>query len=125
MALKRGAPAKILRELRDRGAQTADDLAINLACTGPAVIDALVRFKRLGFVKVAYVITGAGFDALDDAERKSVIDKPKPRAVGVNEYPLATTAEQINELKRKAEEDRSFGFESASQRMRITDVSDR
>ena len=37
---------------------------------------------------------------------------------------LVTTDEQIEKLKRKAEADRSFGFESASQRMRIADVSD-
>ena len=103
------------------------------------------ELKERGYLVCEYRVSEAGREFLANYKPRDVRPKPpKPKAPskfargmstlsGVWQramqpealaYPLASTNDQINDIKRKAAEDRSFGFESASQRMRTTDVSD-
>lgn len=94
------------------------------------------ELKERGHLVSEYRITDAGREYL--ANYKPPKPRAKPKAKGPGKfargmsalsgawqramqpealaYPLASTNEQINELKRKAAEDRSFGFESSNGR---------
>jgi hypothetical protein len=120
MPPRSGTPFQILADLRDRGAQTRGDLALNLPeSTGNAILAALDRMRHAGLIEVAYLITDAGLDALALAEQQDTPVRPAPRPLREQpDYPLAATDAQITALKREAEEHRSFGYTSINQRNR-------
>lgn len=122
--MRTGIHLQVLRELAEESPAVFNSLR---EATGASVIylrDSLARLRRDGLVAVAYVLTNEGRNAVDCANERGIADtkrpprhfKRKPRKVVAHQYPLATTDGQINELRRKAEADRSFGFESINQR---------
>lgn len=102
-----------------------------------ATRQAVNLLRQRGHIERPVIATDAGAQALADwdadepartkrraarAERfancervAAQLIRPAP-PMNCSKFPLAATQDQINELKRKAKEDRSFGFESIGQR---------
>lgn len=124
--VRSGIHLQILRGLADESPQGLLKLTEANRSTTRYVRESLARLKRDGLVAVVYVLTDAGRKAVDLANERGIPDerpprrpnRRRPRKVIAHQYPLATTEEQIAEIKRKAHEDRSFGFESLNQRGR-------
>lgn len=122
--VRSGIHLQVLRGLADESPQALPALAEANRSTIGYVRDSLARLKRDGLVAAVYVLTDEGRNAVDFANQRGIPDerpprrpnKRRPRKVIAHQYPLATTEEQIAEIKRKAHEDRSFGFESINQR---------
>lgn len=123
---------QILQRLTDAGgAADREDLRL----VAPSQCKALSLLKAYGYIVTEHRITDEGRAHLERLiawaarkPRRALCGRDKQDAaiaaawvkpsVIETRHPLATTDEQIEKLKRKTEEDRSFGFESINQRGR-------
>lgn len=120
--LRSGVPLQILRELAAKSPQASADLTKATGTKECYLCETMYRLRRDGLVALVYALTPDGLNAVNVANERGIADtrrkriKRNPRKVVAHQYPVVTTDEQISELKRKAEADRSFGFESINGR---------
>lgn len=87
----------------------------------PAMSTRMGELKARGLVEVEFRITDEGRDYLMTLPALAPAQGPAPKVRYCRgdlgwRHPLASTEKQIEDLKKKACEDRSFGFESINQR---------